>query len=242
MSVASFDGSWLFMVFSGFAAMQLTFYVGRSTAKAQFTPSRSRHLRVFSVSSPLSYGGQIVPPWISPLITTTMGLLGLYFTVRHFKIVRTVSYIERMNHPNMAEVRTRVDQWLDSGRTDEERLRELQEDFALRARVRMFYNMITELAIAYRYRTISRKLTLEIWDPLVPEYWEKMQFHIQDTRAKGVSVGHNFEYLANEFHKSRRNPFTFHSTSSVRHGQNNTQSSMTQLTPNKAVNPSGGSG
>lgn len=101
-------------------------------------------------------------PWISLLITTTMGLLGLYYTIRHFKIVRTVSYIERMNHPSMIEVRAAIDKWLNSDRSDEERLSKLEKNLLLDSQVRTFYNLITELAIAYRYRTIDRNLTLEI--------------------------------------------------------------------------------
>lgn len=149
--------------------------------------------------------------WVSLLITTTMGLFGLYYTIHHFKIVRTVSYIERMNHPDMVEVRAAVDKWLASGCTDEERLYELEKDLVLKARIRTFANMITELAIAYRYRTIDRSLTLEIWDPLIPKYWGKMRFYFEDQRARGIALGHNFEYLANEFSMKERKQFRFKS-------------------------------
>ncbi|WP_367874506.1 hypothetical protein [Luteolibacter sp. Populi] len=148
-------------------------------------------------------------PILPSLVSTAMALIALYFTIRHFKTVRTVSYIERMNHPNMADIRACVDKWLNSGRTDEERLSEIRNDPSLNARVRVFYNTLTELAIAYRYGTINRKMTIDIWDPLIPKYWEKLRFHINGSRAAGEEMGHNLEYLAHEFEKRRGKSFTF---------------------------------
>ena len=143
-------------------------------------------------------------PFIAPLITLTMGFIGLFFTIRHFKVVRTVSYIERMNHPNMADIRARVDEWLESGRPDDERLAQLEKDFALNARVRLFYNTIAELAIAYHYGTINRRMTLEIWDPLIPEYWEKLRFYVLHRRSQGAAIGFHFEALAAIFYERRK--------------------------------------
>lgn len=78
-------------------------------------------------------------PFLEPFITVAMGAIGLYVTIRHFKVVRTLSYIERMNKPSMAEVRARVDAWLDSGLPDAERLAQLKTDFGLRSHVNIFY-------------------------------------------------------------------------------------------------------
>ena len=44
---------------------------------------------------------------------------GLWLTVRHFKLARTVSYIERFNDPGMIETRAAVDAWLSSSDSDE---------------------------------------------------------------------------------------------------------------------------
>ena len=146
---------------------------------------------------------KFMTPFIAPLITLTMGLIGLFITIRHFKVVRTVSYIERMNHPNMADIRACVDEWLASGISDDERLAQLKKNFALHARVRLFYNTIAELAIAYHYGTINRKMTLEIWEPLISEYWEKLRFYVLHRRSQGAAIGFHFEALAKTFEKHR---------------------------------------
>lgn len=137
--------------------------------------------------------------WTIPVLTVATGLLGVFLTVRHFKIVRTISYIERMNDPSMVNVRARVDEWLFQKVSDAEKLAALEADRRLHASVKLFYNLLTELAIAFKYGTIDAQMVYDIYDPLVPKYWTAMKFYIDYSRATGWDIGHELEKFAATF-------------------------------------------
>lgn len=58
-----------------------------------------------------------------------------------------------------------------------------------------------ELGISYKYRIIRRKLTREIFYPMIPNYWDKLSFYIQDIRENGSAIGFYFEYISKEIRK-----------------------------------------
>ncbi len=64
--------------------------------------------------------------WLQIAITflnTVTIALTLAFTIRHFKISRSVSYIERFNSPAIADLRTVVDEWLSQACSPEQKLK-----------------------------------------------------------------------------------------------------------------------
>ena len=134
-----------------------------------------------------------------------VGLIGAIITasvtISHFKQARTTSYIERVNNPEFAMVRAEIDRWLDSGTSDKEKLQALRADKELQSSLRMFMNILTELGIAYKYNIVDREMTNEIWNPLIPNYWEKLQFYVYGYRINGENTGYYFEYLAKEITK-----------------------------------------
>ena len=134
--------------------------------------------------------------YIFAAVGTVLVVASLAMTVRHFKIARAVSYIERFNTPSMIEVRSKVDEWLSSAESDAARLAALEQRPELRVAVLTFLNLFTELGIAYKFRLLNRKVMFEMWDVLVPEYWSKLKFFVQHERDKGRAVGAAFEYLA----------------------------------------------
>lgn len=114
-------------------------------------------------------------------------VLSLSYTIRHFKIVRTIHYIERFNTPTMIETRAVVEKW--SKLSHEEQLQKLEEDSELFYKVNLIYNLITEIGISYKYKIINRKLTCEIFDPLVPLLNETIQPFIYLARKKDKPLG-----------------------------------------------------
>ena len=143
---------------------------------------------------------------ISLILGFSITIISLSITIRHFRLSRTASYIERINTPEIARVRAKIDQWLDSDKTDREKLNILYSHRELELSLVMFLNIITELAISYKYRVVSRKMTREIWNPLIPKYWDRLQFYVYGDRLKGVQTGFYFEYLTKEIesHNDRR--------------------------------------
>jgi hypothetical protein len=61
-----------------------------------------------------------------------------------------------------------------------------------------FMNLFVEVGIAYRYRTLNRSVAFDIWSQLVPEYWQKLQFYVERSRAEGRDIAQAFERLAGE--------------------------------------------
>ncbi|MCG8467664.1 MAG: hypothetical protein MJB57_05555 [Gemmatimonadetes bacterium] len=141
-----------------------------------------------------------------PLIGWTLGFVltvaSLAYTVRHFRISGAMSFIQRMNSPDMVEMRSAVNRWLDQPIGDREKFAQLSEDEELRVQLNIFLDIITELGIAYRYRSVSRKLVREIWYPLVPSYWDRLQFYAYSSQLKGHRTGYWFRYLAEEISAS----------------------------------------
>ncbi len=132
------------------------------------------------------------------LIPIIIFCVSLYFTIRHFKIVRSLNYIERVNSPSLVGIRKDLETWLNSHDSDQQKLDALADDKELLAKFNIIYNVMTELGIAYKYRIVHRKLIREIFFPLVPNYWKKLHFVIYDRRLRGAKVGEHFEYLAKQ--------------------------------------------
>ena len=111
-------------------------------------------------------------------------VVSLGLTVRHFKMVRTVSYIERFHNPDMVATRLAVDEWLKSSGDDDQRLQAASSDPKLEAQISLFVSFFTEIGIAYRYGTLNKKVTFDIWAYLVPTYWQKLEFFVKDRQEK----------------------------------------------------------
>lgn len=126
-------------------------------------------------------------------LSITLVAVGLLLSIRHFRLTRTVSYIERFNSVDMIETRAKVDEWTASSTDDEERLRKLEENHLLNAHVKAFLNLLTELAIAHRYGLLIPEVTFQLWYPAVPEQWERLRFYIVSNRNRGIEIGVNFE-------------------------------------------------
>jgi len=133
-------------------------------------------------------------------------LVSLAYTVRHFRVARAMSYIERMNRPDMVRIRQVVNVWIESPATDREKLDAIERDPELQVCVKIFMDIVTELGIAYRYRAVSRDLVREIWYPFIPSYWQKLQFYAYACQLKGIRTGYWFRFLAEEIggHMGRR--------------------------------------
>ena len=132
----------------------------------------------------------------SALIGAITFLIGLWWGIREFKISKAVSYIERLNSPDMAEVRAKVDEWIESSSNVEERQIALQNDLKLRSDVRLLYNLLTELAISYKYRLVNRRVTRELWNPLLPQYANDLQPYIAFEGKRGMDLGDDLMQFA----------------------------------------------
>ncbi len=143
---------------------------------------------------------QILKIFLGPLVIIS----GLLITIRHFKIVRTISYIERFNNPNMAAIRGKVDNWLNSSKSNQEKIEIINSDSELRANVFSFLNIFNEVGIAYKFGLLNKKVAFEIWDTVVPEYWEKLKFFIDYNRNQGRAIGANFEKIAKDIIRTKK--------------------------------------
>ena len=139
---------------------------------------------------------------ILPLVGSAVGFLltvaSIAYGIQHFRITRAMSYIERMNTSDMAAVRAAINAWLDGPGTDLEKVEQAEKDHELYSKLLVFVDIITELGIAYRYRSVSRPLVREIWYPFIPNYWKRLQFFIYARQVAGVRTGYWFRYLAEE--------------------------------------------
>lgn len=138
--------------------------------------------------------------WINILIEMpkfVLILLGIWFTVRHFRFVRASAYIERFNGGDNVKNRIEVDKWLDSTDSDEERLTALKQNPELLTRVKAFANIFQELGVAYKYRTVNRKIVWYNFDVLVVTYWQKLKFYFDDRRGNDdQSLYHKYCFSA----------------------------------------------
>ncbi len=137
-----------------------------------------------------------------PIIGWTLGFAlttaSLAYTIRHFRIASAMTFIQRMNSADMVEIRSAVNQWLSQSGSDRDKFVRLADDENLHVQLKIFMDIITELGIAYRYRSVSRALVREIWYPFIPDYWERLQFYIYASQVNGQRTGYWFRYLAEE--------------------------------------------
>ena len=120
-------------------------------------------------------------------------ILSLGYTIRHFKAIRTISYIERFNTPSMIETRAIVEKW--SNLDDGEKMKQLENDIDLFYRINLIYNIITEIGISYKYRIIDRKLACEVFYPLIPLWSKKIHPYIFFRRNRGERFGFYLELI-----------------------------------------------
>ena len=132
-------------------------------------------------------------------------LASIFYTIRHFKIMRTIAYIERFNNPAMIEIKQIVDEW--SRKSEEEKMKVLEEDFKVKYKINLIYSLITEIGISYQKRIINRRLTCLIFDPMIPEYWEKLKFFIVNQPNREYPKGYSFEKIAKVIINSRSKRF-----------------------------------
>ena len=66
----------------------------------------------------------------------------------------------------------------------------------------MWINIFTEIGISYKQRIIHRRLTRELFYPMIPNYWKGLHFYINYRRKKGYPIGFYFEYIVNEVKKT----------------------------------------
>nr|WP_299383850.1 hypothetical protein [Allomuricauda sp.] len=135
------------------------------------------------------------------VLAFALAWITIWLTVRHFKTSKTISYIERLNTPEMAAFRADIDAWLGMDIPDAEKCKIIEEDKDLFFKVKILTNLFTELGISYKKRIVRRSLTREIFYPLVPSYWDRLQFYIWNSRNKGEATGYFMEYLAKEVRK-----------------------------------------
>ncbi len=148
---------------------------------------------------------QTILPFLKIFVAPSIILIGLCFTIRHFKFVRAISYLERLNSTEMMKVRAEVDGWLSSKASDEEKLNAIFSNPALHLHLILLTNLFTELGIAYKFGVINKKLTFEAWDPVLPRYWNQLQFYFQDSRIKG-KLGKHFGNMAKDMMEQSDHP------------------------------------
>jgi len=131
-----------------------------------------------------------------------IAVITIYLTIRHFKTSKTISYIERLNTGEMASIRAEIDEWINSDMTDKEKCKFALKTKELNAKIMMWINIFTEIGISYKQRIIHRKLTRELFYPMIPNYWRDLYFYIDYRRKKDYPIGYYFEYIANEVKKT----------------------------------------
>ena len=137
--------------------------------------------------------------WLGGFI---IALITIYLTIRHFKTTKTISYVERLNTGEMAQIRAEIDEWICSDKTNKEKCKYADQNKELSAKIMMWINIFTEIGISYKQRIIRRKLTRELFYPMIPTYWKDLFFYIKYKRGKGYPIGYYFEYLSKEVRKT----------------------------------------
>ena len=138
------------------------------------------------------------------IMTFVVVLVGLSTTRKHFRIIRSISYIERFNSDNGIRLRKRVDDWLKT-EDDEVKLKEFLEDSDLRIEVLAFMNLFQELGAAYNRNILNKEDIQELFDFLVPYYWERLQFLIEHYRETSgdPKVYRKFKLINDEIARRR---------------------------------------
>ncbi len=136
----------------------------------------------------------------------TIGIIivvaSLYFSIRQFRVSKTIAYIERFNSPSMIGARSTVKKW--SELNNEQKIQKLKEDTDLYYKVGLFYNLITEIGISYKYRVISRKITHQIFDPLIPNYYLDIEPYIWLNMKNEIKMGWYARYIYDLIIKNRK--------------------------------------
>ena len=133
--------------------------------------------------------------------------LGLYFSVRQFKLNRTMQYMEYLSKPEIVEIRAAIDEWLESSVDDDVRTSMLEKDCKLHSQVRVFVSFCNQVSTAYRFGTIYKDMAFHIWHPFIPNYWKKLKFYMIWRSSQGYEVGGDFEKFAKDIskHYAKRN-------------------------------------
>lgn len=124
--------------------------------------------------------------------------LGLYFSVRQFKLNRTMQYMEYLSKPEIIELRAAVDEWLESSADDDVRTNMLEKDCTLHSQVRVFVSFCNQVSTAYRFGAIYKDMAFYIWHPFIPNYWKKLKFYMVWRSSQGYAVGGDFKRFAED--------------------------------------------
>lgn len=92
-------------------------------------------------------------------------IISLRYTIRHFRAVRTLSFLERFNGKNMRSTLDNIRKWSESGSL-KKRKKSLAKDDVLYGEAMIVYNLLTEVAIANRFKILHPKLFKTAFDPL----------------------------------------------------------------------------
>ena len=128
-------------------------------------------------------------------------LIVIMVTIKHFKILRTLVYIERFNSPNFIQVRRDIERWLSICKDDKERIEKSYET-ELFCKICTFINLFQEMGLAYKYRLVNRDILFEHFDFIVISYYERLKFYIEYRRkqnSNSVYLFRKFENLYSEF-------------------------------------------
>ena len=131
-------------------------------------------------------------------------LVSIGYTIRHFTAVRMISYIERFNNPALAITLEELQTWSSKG-TFEERKQQLSQDKKLYYKAMLIYNMLTEIAVAHKYRVVHRKMFNETFDPLYLIWYLRILpiIHYRNEEEYGGKkvLGNSAEKLFNKLRK-----------------------------------------
>lgn len=72
-------------------------------------------------------------PFIVSAVGFALTVASIAYGIRHFRITRAMSYIERMNASGMAGIRGAIDEWLAGPGTDREKFEQAERDHQLNA-------------------------------------------------------------------------------------------------------------
>ncbi len=148
--------------------------------------------------------------YVSIISGIAVFVISLTYTIRHFKIVRTISYIERWNKPEMIEIKKSVNKWANSEKETEQKIHEIKNDIELQMKLRTVYSILTEIAIAYRFNVINRRITCEIFDALIPPYWNILKpfvifLNTSGKNRHGLPMGYSLKFLNDDIIKKQNN-------------------------------------
>jgi len=155
-----------------------------------------------------------VQPFLT-VLNTALIVTGLIYTIRHYKLNRTWSYIERYNSSDFILTRkyaTIFYNKLNAFATEEEKREYVihlldskkEEDIITVLHLIRFINLFTELGVAYKSNAWSKKAIISI-SFLVLDSWEQMQIFIkvQQERAHPRVIYSSFEHLYNDIIKRK---------------------------------------